>query len=316
MYDNDPGEIRGLEEVFRSRQFGRTSDSAGEGPEAVARSAAREESIFKSEFGGGRRVPAPVPRGGEAGEGAGPSIRPADAAVSADTRPPRSAEPELAGALVGVAHAGEGAVSSSGPPKRETNTYRAIAALSAVAALVAAGVTSGVGQHRPPSVSAQGHRSPARSHQESSPSGSAATDTAAAAAGGSLVDAAGSGAPSPAVHPGRSSGSSGPGSAPGGHVTLIGAATPSGTPSASPTAPSGGSPTGTGGTPGFPPPSGGGNPTAPTATSVGSTVAAAGASVTTVTDQVGSSIPGTASVTSAVGIVVDGLGGAVSSSMG
>ena len=162
MYGNDPGEIRGLEEIFRSRQFGRTSDSAGAGPEAVARSAAREESVFKSEFGGGRCVPAPVPRGSEAGEGAGPSIRPADAAVSADTPPPRSAEPELAGALVGVAHAGEGAVSSSGRPKRETNTYRAIAALSAVAALVAAGVTSGAGQHRPPSVSAQGPRSPAR----------------------------------------------------------------------------------------------------------------------------------------------------------
>lgn len=313
MYNNDPSDIRGLEEVFQSRQFGRTSESAA-GPEA-ARSAAFQESIFGREFGRGRRPPAPMLRSGENGEGDGSSIQPPDAAVSADAPFAAGAEPELPSALVGMGHGDEGAQSSAGPPKRETNKYWAIAALSAVAALVAAGVTSGAGQHGLPSISAQAHRPHARPHHGSSPSGPASTGTAAAA-GGSLVDAAGSGAPSSAVHSGRPSGSSGSASAPGGHVTLIGAATTTGTPIGSPTASSGGSPAGTVGNPGSPPPSGGGNPVAPVATSVGSTVTAVGASVATVANQVGGSIPGTSSVTNAVGTVFDNLGQAVSSSTG
>jgi hypothetical protein len=294
MFNNDPSDVRGLEEIFQSSQFGRTSESAGAGPDTAGRSAAFQESIFRREFGHGTHATAPLLRSGER---AGSNRRPPDDVVpagSAVVPPPREAQ----------------LAPPSTPRKHDSNRYWAIAALCAAVALVAAGVTSGAGQHGPPAVSAQGHGTTGRPHHGVSPSGATSTGTGVVP-GGSPVAAAGSAAPSlTAVHPGKSSAS---GNAPGGHVTLIGAATTNGTPV---TASPGGSPTGTGGTPGSPPPPSGGNPVAPVATTVGSTVTAVGASITTVANQVGNSVPGTASVTNTVGSFVGEVGQAVGSTTG
>ena len=161
-----------------------------------------------------------------------------------------------------------------GPPtillrwRGHSSRYWTIASVSALVALVAAGVTAGTGQHPPSHVAAQGR------HGRSRPGGglntSGAASTGLAAPGGLLADAAGSAGPSSIA---GTNGGPGSGNAPGGHVTLIGPATFTGAPG-SPAAPSGGAPSGGGGAAGSPPPAGT-NPAAPVASTVGSAVSSA-----------------------------------------
>jgi hypothetical protein len=198
--------------------------------------------------------------------------------------------------------AGLGAQQADPPPsKRHRTRYWTIASVGALVVLAAAGITAGPGQHPRSNVSAQGKHAPAPPDSVSRTSGG--SPTGSTAPGTSLTAAVGSSGFSPGA---GTNGRAGSDHAPGGHVSLIGAATFTGTP-ASPVA-SGNSPGGGGGTTRSPRPAGSSNAASPVTSIVGSTVSAVGSSVTTTTSQVESSVPGAASTTGVVNTVVDTLG--------
>jgi hypothetical protein len=276
-----------LEEVFNSREFGRV--------------AGVEEVVVTKEFGVATRFAAPVLRNAVVGLSDPPFED-----VLHSARAGRSltlVAPLPSGALVGIAMPAEDAAVTPLDTRRpERNRYRAVAAVSgiAAAALVVAGITSGTVQQRPSEVSAQGARLSGAG--SAVPGGPTPTATLSAAAG----DGAGSsvlGSDSPLTA----------GNASGGHVTLSGPATTSGTAVPSPTVASGGVPTGGGGAPGSPPPPpASGGPVTPVTTSVG----AAGTLVTAVADQLGSSVPSTAPTASGAATVMGGIDQTVASTMG
>jgi hypothetical protein len=185
----------------------------------------------------------------------------------------------------------------------ERNRYRAVAAVSgiAAAALVVAGITSGTVQQRPSGVSALGARV-ASGAGSAVPAGPTPTATLSGAAGdGAGSSALGGDSPPPA------------GNASGGHVTLSGPAATSGTALPSPTVASVGAPTGVGGAPGSPPPPpASGSPVTPVTSAVG----AAGTLVTGVADQLGSSVPSTAPTASGAATVMGGIDQTVASTIG
>ncbi len=306
-----------LEEVFNSREFGRASGTAGARSRGVAGIAGVEEIIVTEEFDVATRFAAPVLQG-VAGVGLNdPPFE--DVLHSArDGRPLTLVSPLPTGDPVGVAMPAEnaGVAPIDGRP-RERNRYRAVAAVSgiAAAALVVAGVTSGTVQRRPSQVSAQGPRRAAL------PLGSGSFSRAGIALPGAptptatLSAAIGDGSGSSALD---SDSPLRPGNASGGQVTISGPPATSGSPLPSPTMPAGGAPTGVSGAPGSPqpPPSAGGSPLTPVTTAVGTTVTAVGTSVTAAADQLGSSIPSTAPAASAVGVVMSGIGQTVASTMG
>lgn len=210
---------------------------------------------------------------------------------------------------VGAAPAGEerrAASPSATLPQPPKKPYRMAAVLSGVAAVafVIAGVTSGAGQHRPPVVSARGKHTTGGSHAGSPPSGGGLAGTAATG-GATLTVALGSGAQSTSSRTGSPFGSGG---APSGQVTLSGAASTTGTAVPAPVTPPPGA---TGSAP--PPASAGSNAVSPVGSPVGDSVTAVVTSVTDAADQLGTSVPSTASTTGAVGTAVSGVGQAVSS---
>jgi hypothetical protein len=290
-----------LEEVFNSQQFGRASGTTR-----------LDEVVVTKEFRVATRVAAPVLVGLH-----NPPLE--DVLHSARDRTPLTlVAPLQTGAPgAGALPAEEGAVARLELRRSEHTRYRAIAAVSGVAAaaLVVAGVTSGTVQRRPSSVSAQGPRTAARSPgafgpaagaaplRTPAPSGLTPTATFAAAVGVAAGPTAFTAA-SPA----------GPGRASTGQVHLGG---PGGTKATAPPAPTGVTAPGAGGGSGSPPaPSLGGSPAAPVTSAVASTVTAVGTSVTSVADQLGGSVPMTTPVTSAVSTVVSGIGQAVGSTTG
>jgi len=306
----DAGDVRGLEEVFRSEEFRRGTDNMRR--EDVASPIGPEDMLFAQEFGRPRTVvrlhdpsdftDSTLARSGEA----------LPAAWADDGEEP---EPRL------QANSSDGGGASGDPDSvtppaswnRRSARYWTLACVSALAALVAAGITTGSGSSHRPSIAAQGTHGAARRGGGYHTAGPATTGPAAPGRNG--TGATGSGSHSPGV---ELAGNRGPSTASGGHVSLTGAATYTGAPG-SPGASSGGSGSG-GGRPGSPSPAGGSNPVAPiaplapVASTVGSTVSALGTSVTTAASQVGSSVPAAASTTGAVSNVVSTVDQAVSSS--
>jgi hypothetical protein len=292
--NQDAGDISGLEEVFRSQEFGRASGAAADGSAGIGFSVKRGEGILGTRFG--RRPAAdPVVRTGDDRDDESPAPkRPSSGSASAAGAVPRS-----------------GSADDPSAWRRHSSRYWTIASVSALVALVAAGITAGAGQHPRSHVAAQGRHGRTRSGGGLNTSGTAATGLAAP--GGLLADAAGSAGPSSVA--GTKGGGLGSGNAPGGHVTLIGPATFTGAPG-SPAAPSRGAPGGggaSGGAAGSPPPAGT-DPAAPVVSTVGSAVSSATSSVTTLASQIGTSVPAAASTTGAVNNAITTIDQAVSAS--
>ena len=156
--NHDAGDVKGLEEVFRSQEISRTSGGSGSEPGrppwrtvtsrcyggcSATRRARCATSIVPT-----TRVPTGAPRARRAGAGARRG-----SCRSATPRRPRRVAVEL----------GSGRHVAAVPPwKRQSSRYRTIAAFSAVVALVVAGVTAGTAQHGPSNRSAQGAHGTAR----------------------------------------------------------------------------------------------------------------------------------------------------------
>ena len=193
---------------------------------------------------------------------------------------------------------GAAAVSAEPSWRREASRYRTIAACSALVALVAAGITAGSVQHASPKDAAQ-------ALQGGGGAGRGDGLSTSPAAPGSLTGAVGSGVLAMA-----SAGTSAPatmatlasGRATGGHVTLSGAATTTGSPS-SPVAQAAPVPV---------PTTSGGTPVPSAVASADSIVDAVGSSVTTLVQHVGTTVPTTAPVTTAVNGAVHAIDQAVS----
>jgi hypothetical protein len=300
---HDSGDVSGLEEVFRSQEFSRMSETGDAGAGEAVAPGRHDDTLFKKMFGHAHASVSDLRHSDDWGPDV--AVRQSAAPAPPPGTPPtsrRQLETDAAGG--GTAGAEEGAVGSSDPWKRESGRYWTIAAVSALVALVVAGITAGNGQHAL-HISAQGtQHGTAQSHHGSQGSGGATTGPTAA---GSLTGAIGSGA----LHVGlASTGTRGSATGPGGHVTLIGAATTTGTPFPSSSTSSGGS--SGGGAGGVPPGLGGTDPIAPVAAGVGSTVDTVGTSVTGLANQIGTAVPTAAPTTSAVNGVVGTLDQAVS----
>jgi hypothetical protein len=284
--DRDTGDIKGLEDVFRSQGFRRVGNSVGD---VLRTDPARPgEDERGPQVGGSDREPEDAPV--NESDVSGPRLQTSDG---------------------GAPSGGEQATMSSGTPwRRHSTRYWTIASVSALVALVAAGVTAGSGQHGRPSVAAEGQHGKAGPGSGFQTLGPATAGLAApggllgaAAAAGAGDLSAGTGGGADRTH--------GSGAVSGGHVSLSGAATFTGAPGST-AVPSGSSATGGGAGAGAPPPaSGGSNPIAPVVSTVGNMVSAVGASVTTAASQVGSSVPAVGSATGAVNTVVTALDQAV-----
>jgi hypothetical protein len=312
MFNNqDPGDATGLEAFFGSRQFGHTpATTAGLG--SAARSAGVEETIFRMEFGDARRD-VPMPRASRADGDA--QTFPEAAPSSTPAGAPSAMRPELAAAGKTASAAATPGTQSPTPRQRNSNKYRMVAVASCVAALVVAGVVSHDGhQHRPPSVSALGHRGGGRSQGGSgnrTTSGAPFTENPGPA-GATPAGSGGGGHRSSAF---VTSPTSGAGGAPSGHVAVSGAATYNGAPPSSSSTGSSGSSGSGGSAPSLP--GTGSNPSAPVATLVASTLSSVASSVTAATGQLGSSVPAaapaTGAVTNAVGTAISGASQTVGS---
>ncbi len=263
----------GLEEVFRSQEFWRTTDA----PFATNRDAHAWSRL----------------RSGEEGPTTGTPAR--SVAPSPGTPDPTPhAAPAAGGAGAGMTAAGA-PVPSGGPWRRQPNRYRSAAALSALVALVVAGVTSGAGQHSTiPITSAHGAQGRAhpRSHVRTSSPASTGPSTPGALTGDVAAGALALGVPLPAPHVSGQS-------APAGRVTLGGAATTTGSAGSGPPVPTGSS-GGGGGAPGLPSGSGGPDPLAPVTSTVGSGANSVGSAVSNVTSELASEVPAAAPATTAV----------------
>jgi hypothetical protein len=304
MFTNwDARDAGSLEDVFRSRHFGRAAGAMG--GRRISGADVREDALFAKEFG--RPVTAVPSRGVEgereprllASKGRHGATRSQETEVPEQ---PRQVEPSGGGAGSGSGHA---EARSAGPSSRRTPRYGMIASITALAALVAAGVMAGVDHHPRSAVSAQGKHDTAHPRSgepnpgpaSAGPTASSGSPTASAGSGGSS-----SGGP---TNPGLRSGA-----VPTGRVSLVGPATYSVTP---------GSPAASGGSPGSgnsatasPPAPGNAGPAAPDASAAGSAVSAVGASVAAATGQLGSSVPAAATATGVANSIVNTLDQTVS----
>ncbi|HEY5335057.1 MAG TPA: hypothetical protein VIJ71_03430 [Mycobacteriales bacterium] len=301
--NHEVGDVRGLEEVFRSQEISRASGGM-EGGSATTFSEGRDVALLRRMFGHASSGLRDLHRDSDTGatDARSHGVAPAtelDAPLMSD------GHAEAASSGGGAAKGANVAAASDEPPwKRQSGRYWTIAAFSAVVALVVAGVTAGNAQHGPSNKSAQGAHGTVRPHGGVGTPGTTSTE---ATVPGSLTGAIGSaalalGAPAAGVR--------GSGNEPGGHVTLIGAATTTGTLPL----PVGGSPGG--GSSGASPGSSGSNPVTPVAAGVGNTVTTVGTSVTGLANQLGSTVPAAApaasAAASAVSGVLDSVGHAVS----
>lgn len=276
-----------LEEVFLSREFGRASSreiSSSTRAEEPAKPAQLEEVFLSEAFGHPEAVTAATPK-----------VAPVPLAV-------------LAG----------GGEAAAGERERDTTRYRAIAAVSGVAAaaLVVAGIAVGSGpSSKAPTQSAQG-KPPGGS--TTGPTGGApgsAPTPAPASSGGAPAGASGTGTPASSFASGSGTGT--------GAAQLASETTP-----ASPTvvvevppgttvqvvtpAPPGGS-GGSGGSGGTPPgtSTGGGSVLTPVLVVVGDTVATVGTTVTVASNGLGTALPPVSPVTGvlgSLGVTVTDLG--------
>ena len=283
--NHDAGDVRGLEEVFRSQKLSRVPGPAGDAAGGSARAA---ERASKSMFGhaptavaGSRRDDGIAPQGGP-GQGATPALS-LDRRLMPERQVRTTASSGGGAALAEVPVA----VSAEPPGKRETGRYWTVASVSALVALGVAGVTAGAGQHQPAHTSAQGQHATVRPHDGFHTSGTASTGPSAP---GSLTGTVGLGA----LALGEPAGAGVSVNEPPGHVALSGAATTTGRAVASP-----------GGSADRPPPLSGGSAPAAVAAGVGSAVGAVGSSATGLVSQVGSAVPATTPVTGAVTGVVN-----------
>jgi hypothetical protein len=299
MFTNwDARDAGSLEDVFRSRHFGRAAGAMG--GRRVSGADVREDALFAKEFG--RPLTAVPSRGMEgereprllAGKGRHEATRRQETEVPEQ---PRQVEPSGGGAGSGPELA---EARSAGPSNRRTPRYGMIASITALAALVAAGVMAGADHHPRSAVSAQGKHDTAHPHSgEPNPGPASAGPTAPS---GSLTASAGSGGPSsggPTI-PGLRSGT-----APTGRVSLVGPATYSVTPG-SPAASVGSPGTGNSAT-GSPPAPGNTSPAPPVASAVGSAVSAVGSSAAAAAGQLGSSVPAAATATGVANSIVNTL---------
>jgi hypothetical protein len=297
MRNKDASDVRGLEEVFRSHEFGRATDATGDGAISLPGDLEDESTTVR-----GIRRPLSSVHVYEAGDESEP--RPSAGGESARLGGTVAPEQLLLDASSDGGRVGKGpaeAPAASGWNRHSTR-YWTLACLSALAALVAAGVTAGSNPQRP-SLAAQGAHG--GSHAQTGHGGKYHTSRPATsgptAASGTLASSGSSGAAGAA-----GGGAHGTGNVPGGHVSLIGASTFTGAP--------GGSASGGGGKASSPPPAAAGNPVAPVAATVTSTVSGAGTAVTTAASQVGSSVPAAASTAAVVGSTVTAVDQAVSAS--
>ena len=286
MQNHDAGDVSGLEEVFRSQEISQATGSIGSDSGKTAPHG-RDAALLRRMFGHA------------------PGLPPATAldATLMRERQPEATSSSGGGAELG-AHAA--AVSVEPPWKRKSGRYWTIAAFSAVVALVVAGVTAGKAQHGPPSKSAQGAHGTVRQHGGV---GSPTVAPTGPTTPGSLTGSIGAGVLA-LGEPLAGARGSGSGNESGGRVTLIGAATTTGTLPA----PAAGSPGG--GSSGASPGSGGSNPVTPVAAGVGNTVAAVGTSITGIANQLGSTVPAAAPATGAVSSAVSGLLDSVDQAVG
>ena len=180
LNNQDAGDISGLEEVFRSQEFRRASSTAADGPAGVRHSVRRGEGILGTRLG--RR---PVVRTGDSA----PSRDMPDAVeapVAVADEPPESEQPSSVPASGANALPTRPADDPSAPAwKRHSTRYWTIASVSALVALVAAGVTAGPGQHPRSNVAAQGRHG--RSRHGGGLNTSGAGSTGLAAPGGLLA---------------------------------------------------------------------------------------------------------------------------------
>jgi hypothetical protein len=291
--NHDANDVRGLEDVFRSQEFSRSSGATEGGSGAITTPEGRDDALLRRMVGHASDAVRDLRR--DDGTGSGRLAR-EDVATAVEPAwiPPHDAETDSSGG--GSAVNENGAVVSVQPPwKRDSGRYWTIAAFSALVALVVAGVTADTGQHGSSHRSAQGAHGTVQPHSGSRPPGPASTAPTAPGSltGGVGVAALALGTPS--------AGTVRSGNEPSGHVTLSGAATTTGTlPGAS-----GGSPGGA--STGTPPGASGTSPTAPGVSAVGTTVAAVGSTVTGLANQLGSAVPTATPATSAVTNTVSGV---------
>jgi hypothetical protein len=281
--NSDAGDVSGLEEVFRAQKLSRTSESVVGASEVTAPQTGQEEALVRTE----QIHAATTESMSQSGTGAATQAgSPQDPVVPVEDglALPRASRTEAVTGGSGGKSAGLAATAVGALWRRDSSRYWTIAALSALVALVVAGVTAGTDSHHTPTTSAQGKHGSARPGSGFHTSGAASTGPTAP---GSLTGAVGSGALALGAPAGTSRGSA---NGPGGHVTLIGAATTTGTA----------------------PPSPASNPVTPIASGIGSTVSTVGSSVTGVTNQIGSTIPTAAPAASAVNTVVNAVDQAIS----
>jgi hypothetical protein len=311
--NHDAGDVKGLEEVFRSQEISRTPGDSGNEPGSSSLENS-DGALVRRMFGHASGALRDLHRAGDSGALGARSerIAPAPApALDAALMTERHSEAASSG---GGATPGAGAVASAEPPwKRQGSRYWTIAAFSAVVALVVAGVTAGTAQHGPSNRSAQGAHGTAGPHGLIALPGTGSTGPTAP---GSLTGAIGSGALALGT---PSAGARNSGNEPGGHVTLTGAASVTGTLSSPGGASPGGSPGGGsrgGGSSGASPGSSGSSPVSPVAAGVGNTVATVGTSLTGVANQLGSAVPAAAPATSAATSAVSGVLDSVDQAVG
>ena len=312
MFNNhEVGESAGLEAVFRSQQFGRAVGGAA-AADGSARGG-REASMFpKSLDRTTRPAAASLRKRDETTGGLAPCddvCQPTgDDAEETPLRKLPTASP-LGGTPGGEERAATPAATPAAvPSKPPNNGFRTAAVVSGVAAaaLVVAGVTSGAGQHPSPVVSAQGKHTTGRLHGGSRSSAGGASPGTAAAGGAALTGAPGARWSLATLISSRTRRALGAGGAPGGHVSISGAATTTGGAVPAPVTPPASGSTGSAGSPPAPP-STGGNPGTPAGLPVENTVTGVVTSVTDAADQLGASVPAAASTTGALGNVVGGV---------
>lgn len=285
VMNHDVGDVKGLEEVFHSQEVSRASGGTG-GESGTASPVGSDDALLRRMIGVASSALRDLHRE-DTGAGDAPSRTVAPATeLDAALMPERHSEAGSSGGGAALG-ANDAAVSAEPPWKRQSGRYWTIAAISALVALVVAGVTAGTGHHGSSNRSAQG------AHGTTGPHGLIALPSDVSTGPtvpGSLTGAIGRGA---LALRGPSAGARGSENEPVGRVTLIGAATTSGTlPAASGTSPSGGS---SGGLPGL-----GGNPVTPVAADVGSAGATVGTSMSGLANQVGNTVPAAAPATSTV----------------
>ena len=157
MKNHDAGDVRGLEEVFRSQEISRASEGIRGDGGNTSRDG-RDDALLRRMFGHSSSAIRDLHRDDHTRvdvDGALSHVVVPVTELDAAMMPERSPHAAASG---GGAALGENdaAVFAEPPWKRQSGRYRTIAALSALVALVVAGVTAGSVHPGPPHRSAAG----------------------------------------------------------------------------------------------------------------------------------------------------------------